>query len=302
MTGITTNSARIQAGLLVLFGATTPAVALAKSGDAPTVTVAVSVLPQAWLVNEIGGDHVRVITLVGAGESPHSYQPSDRQVSEVMRADIFFQIGIPLETGRWFQAIASSKRVKIVDQRKGIELREMNAHSHHDHDAGHGDASGKDPHIWLDPKLLKRQARTVADALTEVDPNRAELYASRLQAVLEKLDKLDETIRAILAPHRGRAMFVFHPAWGYFCDAYDLRQVAVEIEGKEPTDYELTELHRLARRDGIRVVFVQPQITGRAARAIADTIGGRVEIADPLAGDVAENLMRLARAVAASYE
>jgi len=269
---------------------------------ASTLSVAVSILPQAWLVDEIGGAQVRTITLVGPGESPHSYQPSDRQVSEVMRADIFFQIGIPLESGRWFQAIAGSNRVAIVDLRQGIELHEINAHSHHDHEHQDADPSGKDPHIWLNPRLLKQQARTVAKALVDTDPARAELYESRLRAVLEKLDKLDETIRAILEPYRGKAVFVFHPAWGYFCDEYGLRQIAVEIEGKEPTDRELTELHRLARNEQARVVFVQPQITGRAAKAIADTIGGRVEIADPLAEDVAENLMRLARAVAASYE
>ncbi len=276
-----------------------------RPGDAAnprTPTVAVSILPQAWLVGEIGGEHVRTLTLVGPGESPHSYQPSDRQVSEVMRADIFFQIGIPLESGRWFQAIAGSNRVSIVDLRQGIELRDMNAHSHHDHEQHEPDPFGKDPHIWLSPKLLKQQARTVAKALTDTRPARAKTYETRLHAVLEKLDKLDEAIRTLLKPHRGKAVFVFHPAWGYFCDEYGLRQIAVEIEGKAPTDHELTELHRLARKERARVVFVQPQITGRAAQAIADTIDGRVEVADPLAEDVAENLMRLARAIAASYE
>jgi len=290
------------AGWTGLVGLITPAVQTADGGKPRTVTVAVSILPQTWLVGEIGGEHVRTITLVGPGESPHSYQPSDRQVSEVMRADIFFQIGIPLESGRWFQAIVGSNRVAIVDLRQGLELREMNAHSHHDHGQDDADPFGKDPHVWLNPKLLKRQARTVAKALADADPARAVTYETRLDAVLEKLDKLDETIRTLLEPHRGKAVFVFHPAWGYFCDEYGLRQIAVEIEGKEPTDHELTELHRLARKEQARVVFVQPQITGRAAKAIADTIGGRVEIADPLAEDVGENLLRLARAVAASYE
>ncbi len=302
MTNATAVKIAAGAGLIGLAGVVAPMVRSADGASPRASVVAVSILPQAWLVGEIGGEHVRTITLVGPGESPHSYQPSDRQVSEVMRADIFFQIGIPLESGRWFQAIAASNRVAIVDLRQGIELREMNAHSHHEHEHHDHDPSGKDPHIWLNPKLLKRQARTVANALAEIDSARAKTYEARLHAVLEKLDKLDGAIRTLLQPHRGKAFFVFHPAWGYFCDEYGLRQIAVEIEGKAPTDHELTELHRLARKEQARVVFVQPQITGRAAKAIADTIGGRVEVADPLAEDVAENLLRLARYIAASYE
>jgi zinc transport system substrate-binding protein len=101
---------------------------------------------------------------------------------------------------------------------------------------------------------------------------------------------------------RGKTFFVFHPAWGYFADEYGLKQVAIEQEGKEPSDEEATALQRSARQQGVKVVFVQPQIASRGAEAVARAIGARVEVLDPLAPDVLDNLVRAARAIAASYK
>lgn len=275
-----------------------PLVAVAKN----PLTVAVSVAPQAWLVRQIGGGDVRVVTMVAPGDSPHSYQPTDQQVSEVMRADLYLQAGIPFERGQWFRAIAASGRVTVVDMRAGITQRSLNHHAHHDHEASRANPHEKDPHIWLDPRLLQQQAQTIAAALQKHDPDHAAGYGTRLADLLARLSKLDQTIRTALAPYQGKPIFVFHPAWGYFCDAYGLRQLAVEIEGKEPTDFELTGLQRLARRESVKVVFVQPQITSRSAKAVAQTIGARVVVADPLSADVIKNLESFTRAVVASFE
>lgn len=295
------QTSRIAAGV-VLTILLAVAIRPAHAGDDAQITAAVSIVPQAWLVRQIGGDHIRIVTLVGPGESPATYQPTDHQVSEVMRADLYFRIGVPFENGAWFQAIRRTDSVHVVDLRDGITLRDMDVPDLHGDARDHEHESGKDPHIWLDPKLLAQEARTVAQALVEVDTAHADDYKANLDALLGKLDTLDKMIRGILAPHKGNAFFVFHPAWGYFCSEYGLRQIPVEIDGKEPTDSELTELQRLARKEGAKIVFVQPQITGRAAKAIADSIGGRVEVADPLAADVAANLDKMARAIADSYK
>jgi zinc transport system substrate-binding protein len=178
------------------------------------------------------------------------------------------------------------------------------AHEHehddeHEHE-GHSHA-GKDPHIWLSPPLLKTQAETVAEELSELDPANAEAYKRNLAELHRRLDEVDEEVGQQLEPFRGRAFFVFHPAWGYFADRYGLRQVAVELEGKEPTDHELTLLLNEARQEDAKVVFVQPEISSRFADAVADAVGGRVETLDPLAEDVPAGLLRAARAISESY-
>jgi zinc transport system substrate-binding protein len=148
---------------------------------------------------------------------------------------------------------------------------------------------------------LKIQARTIARTFGELDPARREVYDRNFAATEEKLDAADREIRRVLEPFRGKMFFVFHPAWGYFADDYGLKQVAIEAEGKEPSDEEATVLQKLARQQGVKVVFVQPQIASRGAQAIAQAIGARVEPLDPLAPDLPDNLVRAARAIADSY-
>ena len=260
--------------------------------------VAVSIVPQAWLVEQIGGARVEVLTLVQPGDSPATYQPSDAQISQLMRAAVFFRIGVPFENGPWFAAVSGTKTLDVVDMRRGIKLRRVTAPDHDDHGHGH---DGDDPHIWLSPPLLKQQAQTVADALCRLDPDHAGTYRANLIAAKTVLEVTDRAVRERLAPLAGRAFLVFHPSWGYFADAYGLEQVAIEVDGKAPSDHELTAVVTAARRHGVKVIFVQPQIAGSAARAVARLIGGRVEQLDPLAADVPANLLRVADVLAESY-
>jgi zinc transport system substrate-binding protein len=115
--------------------------------------------------------------------------------------------------------------------------------------------------------------------------------------VEEDLDRLDARLRESLAPLKGRDFFVYHPAFGYFADAYGLRQIPVEIEGKEPTARQLARLIDRARAEGVRVIFVQPQFSAKSAQAIATAIGGSVIPLDDLAKDYLANLAAMAEKV-----
>lgn len=273
------------------------------------LTVAVSIIPQAWLVREVGGPHVDVITLVSPGESHELFQPSDAQVSRLMQAAIYFRVGVSAENGQWFDAVRDSQRLKIVDTRQDVPMLEMTEHHHHEHeDAGehHHDPqeeqyAGKDPHIWLSPRVLKIQARTIAASLAELDPAHQADYQRNLQALEERLDQLDAKIRETLKPAQGKAFFIYHPAWGYFAHDYGLRQVALEQEGKEPSDEELTRLQQRGRKEDVKVIFVQPQISSQSAEALAAAIGAQVQAIDPLAADVPANLVHVAEVIARSY-
>jgi len=287
--------------------------AMAGCGDRPAqapsgkITVVVSIAPQAWLVSQLGGDHVDVITLIGPGDSPETYQPTDVQVSRAMRARVYFRIGVPLERSRWCRAIENSGRIKIVDTHRGIPLRQMAGGHHGDAPVqGHGvtqnhNHSGSDPHLWLSPRLLKIQASAVVQAFIELEPAHSDFYTGRFDALEKQLDETDRVIRGLLEPWRGKSFLVFHPAWGYFADEYGLRQKAIEVQGKEPSDYQLTRLAGWTRQEKIEVIFVGPQDSRRLTQAVARVIGGRVEVIDPMAWDVPTNLVRVADVIAASY-
>jgi len=263
--------------------------------DDDGLTVVTSVLPHAWLVRQIGGEHVKVLTLVGPGESPATYQPTDRQVSDVMRSKTWFRTGVAFENGSWKAALTGSS-VAVVDLRKGIALRHMCAHRHEGHTH-----EGEDPHVWLSTANLGLQAAVIAAELARLDPDHEGDYGRNLNATLEVLRVLAEDLSRILGPIGNRRVYVFHPSWGYFLDAVGMTQVAIELEGKEPSEAEITKLVKAAKEDNVRVIFVQPQIAGQTADAIARAIGAEVRRIDPLAEDVPANLRKVAKEIAAAY-
>lgn len=273
---------------------------LLVSNVAPSVTASepisafVSILPQKTFVEKIGGERVRVSVLVEPGGNPHTYEPKPRQMAALSTAKIFFAIGVTFEEA-WLEKIAAlNKDVRIVHTEEGIERRRMDDHRHEEKGAGHGHASG-DPHVWLSPPLVMLQARNILQALTEVDPAGRDRYEENFKAFIEEIVDLDAALRAIFAQGGGsRTFMVFHPSWGYFAEAYGLKQVAVETDGKELKPQELRDLVELARKRDIAVIFVQPQFSKKGAEVIAREIGAQVAVADPLAEDWAQNLRSVA--------
>jgi zinc transport system substrate-binding protein len=195
--------------------------------------------------------------------------------------------------------------VRVVDLRTGVPLRTLTEEEAEDESQGpgHHEAAGQpDPHTWLNPLLAKIQARTICDTLVELDPPHADAYRRNLADFQADLDRVHAKIAAALAPLKGREIFVFHPAFGYFTDAYGLKQVAVEIEGKEPTAKQIGKLIERARAAQVKVIFVQPQFPRKSAEAIAAAIGSAVVPMDDLPRDYLKNLEQMAEAIKAGLE
>jgi len=272
----------------------------AGSDDRPVVFV--SILPQAYFVERIAGERFRIEVLVPPGQSAHSLDPTPAQVQALGRARVFFCIGVEFERTLVPKLRQMFPGLEICDTRQGVPLRRMEvAEAHHDHEHPAHEAEhehgGTDPHIWLSPRLVKIQAQTICDGLCRIDPEHAEQYRRNLRGFQADLDELDARLAAALAPIRGKELFVFHPAYGYFAEAYGLRQVAVEIAGKEPSARELAELVQRARAAGAKVIFVQPQFSTRTAEALAEQIGAAVVPLDPLARDYLANVQAMAEAI-----
>ena len=295
--------ARMGVLLLALPLAFCPACGRGAGPEKPPrkVKVFVSIPPQAYFVQRVGGSRVEVGVLAQAGRDPHNFDPTPKQIAQLSQARLYFRVGLPFE-----DQLVTKIRAGVIDTRKGIALREMTAD---EMEGEHGVAAAtrrehgrqehpgqaaKDPHIWLDPKLVKVQAQTICDALGEVDPGHSDEYAENLKAFQADLDKLDKKIARSLGPLRGKEFFVFHPAFGYFAASYGLRQRAVEIAGKEAGPRQVAEVIARAKKAGARVIFVEPQFSDKAARTIAREIGGAVVRIDPLSGDYVGNLENVA--------
>ncbi len=293
------------------------AIPFAVAKDNPLVYV--SILPQRTFVKHISGDLVDVSVMVMPGASPATYEPSPGQMTELSMAAAYFSIGVPFES-TWLPRISAiNSKMSFFATDENIRKWAMAAHQHasghhhgdhhdahgHQHDKGHGhedrhkDDRILDPHIWLDPVLVKIQARTIRDGLVKIDPSNKAIYDQNLKDFLNELDGLDDKIRAMFTslPEDKRSFMVFHPAWGYFARQYDLNQVPIESEGKQPSPKELAEIVRHGRELGITAVFVQPQFSDKSAQVIAREMGARVVELDPLAENWSENLLHAARAL-----
>ncbi|MGC9329181.1 MAG: metal ABC transporter solute-binding protein, Zn/Mn family [Candidatus Hinthialibacter sp.] len=269
--------------------------------DVEPIPVFVSIQPQSYFVERIGGHRVSVDVMVKPGHNPAAYEPTPKQIASLAQAKIYFRIGVPFEHV-WMHRISQvNPKMKIVDTRQNVPLRAMESRHHHDEADAHKHPEDnipdtfKDPHIWLDPQLVKIQAQTICDALSEIDPAHRSDYQANLKKFHENLDQLDREIREILKHLRIRRFLVFHPSWGYFADAYDLNQIPIEIEGKEPTARQLAEFLELAKQEKIKTIFIQPQFDKNIAGVIAEAIGGTVMTLDPLAKDYLNNMKESAK-------
>ncbi|MBN1662039.1 MAG: zinc ABC transporter substrate-binding protein [Deltaproteobacteria bacterium] len=270
--------------------------------DAAPTGIFVSIAPQKYFVEKIGGSLVDCSVLVPAGADPHTYEPKPRQMAALAKTAVYFAVGIDFEKA-WLARIASANPgMRIVHTDAGITKIAMAKHygeaandrkhagpTSHDHAGG-----APDPHIWLAPALVKVQAGHILQTLVAVDPKNQSHYKTGYGNFLRELDALDGELKALFAGRKGEPFMVFHPSWGYFAQAYGLKQVPIEMEGKEPKPAQLHQIIRQARERGVKVIFVQPQFSTKSAEMLSREIGGQIALVDPLAENWAENLRKAA--------
>lgn len=281
---------QILLGMIMLFLGCLPTV------GAEPLSVFVSIVPQEVFVSRIGGEHVRVQALVKPGQDPHAFEPTGRQIAALAGADLYIRTGVGFEDAWMPRLLAANPDLRVLDAREGIELHATEMDDDHDHDGHHhGEV---DPHIWTSPARVKRMGARIRDLLIELDPAHAADFASGFERFAADLDQLDQAIRQRLSGSTNRRFMVYHPAWGYFADDYGLEQIAIEQAGKDPSARALVALIEQARRQGVRVILVQPQSNPAAAERVAREIGGRVAIVDPLSSRYFETLLQLADLIA----
>ena len=263
------------------------------------LAVFVSIPPQKYFLQQIGRQRVDVQVMVQPGASPATYEPKPRQMAAISRTQIYFAIGVPFEKIWLGKIAAANPDMKVVHTDHGIQKIPMAAnHTKSEDNRGKGqqDHYGElDPHIWLSPTLVMTQARTILNALVEIDPDHRAIYEANTRDFVSKLAALDADLKNTFAGKQGFQFMVFHPSWGYFARNYGLQQLPVEIEGKDPKPAQLKKLIEYAQKKHINIIFVQPQFSTRSAELVAKEIGGLVIFADPLASDWSANLREVAQ-------
>lgn len=287
-----------------------------QDSESDGIKVAVSIVPQAAFVEEIGGDLVDVTTVIPVGFSPASYQPSARQIVDINNAEIYFTIGVAAEDGNIIPELNDLYMVHLEDYvseaYNDIYFDEED-HDHeedhetttedHDHETttedDHDDHAhfGRDPHIWLSLKRVKVMVDVIADELSKLDPDNASVYKANANDFKADIDALDADIEAMFANKTMRTFIIYHPSLGYFAEDYNLEMKALEEDGKEPSIAHLQELIDFARDNNIDRIFKQAEIDSDQVTTFKNDINGESIQLFPLAFDYLDNYRSMAEAI-----
>ncbi|MBQ4132561.1 MAG: zinc ABC transporter substrate-binding protein [Desulfovibrionaceae bacterium] len=268
----------------------------------PRVKAACSLPPIKYVIDRIGGEYVDSISLIPPGFDPHTFEPKSSQLAIFSQADIYFSLDTPMEK-LWLGRLGSlDDGVQVVNLVAPLSDSDLLPPDKHEHEHGHSHADeaapdennqetgapvydGHDPHVWMSPSLLRQMADAVRGGLSDQMPEQEAYFEKNYRILAGQIENLDAEIRNMLRPlpTERRAFLVFHPSWAYFAAEYDLTQMAVEQDGKEPTPMSLAIIIQDARNRGINVIFVQKEFNPEVAATVAAHLpGGRVELLDPL--------------------
>ena len=237
------------------------------------INIIVSILPQIDFVKNIGKDKVEVSAMIPPGFSPATYSPEIEQLKKLSEADLYIRIGyISFEKTQMKRLEDLNPEMTIIDSSKGIEIYE------------------NDPHIWMSPRLVKIQVENIYLALVKINPENKEYYQQNKNEYLAELDNLDIELQNSFSKIQNKKILVFHPAFGYLARDYNFQQIAIEIDGKEPSAENLAKIIDMAKKENIKIIFVQKQFSLKSAEAIAKQINGVVVPLDPLSKNYVENL------------
>ncbi|OCL90967.1 MULTISPECIES: metal ABC transporter solute-binding protein, Zn/Mn family [Arcobacteraceae] len=274
--------------------------------------ISVTILPQKYFVEKIVKDKFNINVMVSPGSSPHNFEPKPSTMKALFSSKIYFMINEPSEKA-WIEKFkTNAKNTLFVDTTKEIEKIAMMEHSHNededededDHHHSHHEhgEDGLDPHVWLDPISVKSQVKTIFETMVKIDEKNSKFYKENYEEFIKELDLLDNEIKEILKPYKDMAFMVFHPSWGYFSKRYEIEQISIEIEGKEPKPNDMIKLIEEAKLHKIKIVFVSPQFSQKNAKTISKSIGANVISIDPLSDDWHNNMLLVAKEIAKSYK
>lgn len=252
--------------------------------------LSVSILPQKYIVERIAGNLFHVSVLMPPGANHETYEPTPKVMKSLAVSGLYFSVGWLDFERTWMPRFAEMyPDLKIVNTSEGGQLIKSSGHGHE------GNSGGIDPHTWLSPRFVKSQAAIVAQALTQLDPGHKAVFSANLTRFSMQLDSLDALYTGIFAAHKGMKFMIYHPSLGYFARDYNLTQVSLETDGKEPSAAHLGRLIEIARQDGIHTIFISREFDSRNAETLAREINGSVVVFDPMAGNVLENMDRIAK-------
>ena len=288
-------------GSCLLLAACTGRASKNNNGDEEKPVITVTLEPQRYFTEAIAGDKFKVVSMVPKGSSPETYDPVPQQLVSLGDSKAYFRIGYIGFEQTWMERLMNNTpHIQVFDTSKGIDLILNNGN--HDHNHGHGTHDGHihavEPHVWNSTANALIIAGNTYKALSQLDKANDAYYLARYDSLCQRIQHTDSLIRQQLSsPEAAKAFMIYHPALSYFARDYGLHQISIEEGGKEPSPAHLKGLMDLCKKEGVRVIFVQPEFDRRNAEIIAKQTGTRVISINPLSYDWEEEMLNVARSL-----
>ena len=262
--------------------------------------VYVSFYPLYETTQAVIGDKADVKILTPPNIDPHDFDPSIKVIQEMKTADLIVLNGGGFES--WISNMELDSD-QLLDSSNGISFLKTESVDHHEehdehakedeHDEHEEHEVVSDPHIWLNPNLVKIQVKNIAERLSEIDPENSKSYNENALQYIEKLELLDLQIREELSSCSKKDFITFHNAFSYFSDEYGLTQhtitKGVHDHSATPTAKSIEDVIDLAKELNLSVIFAEDTSDIRISQVIADEIGADVLILSPVATEDIEN-------------
>jgi len=298
------------AAILTLAACVMAVLPIQACNDTGTVTannvlvVAASIAPLADFVENVGGDKVEVTVMEPSSYDPHTYEPTPSQMVKISEADIYVKVGSGVEFElAWMDDItAQNADMYVIDCSTGISLIAGGHEHEEDGEEEEHEHSSLDPHIWNSPVKAQQMVENICQGLIAVDPDNEDYYLANKDSYIDALEELDTYARETLNGFSNRYFLIYHPAFGYFAAEYDLTQISVEHEGKEPTPQVIQDCIDKSEAYDLNYDFVAPQLATSYAATIAQEIGGQVLYLDPLPSSYISNMRSVIASIALELE
>lgn len=249
--------------------------------------ISVSIEPQRYFLEAIAGDKYMVHTAIPMGSNPETYDPSPAQMVDIGKCRLYFKIGKLGFEDSWLKNIqANNPEMKVADCSVGIPIIE---------DEGH---HGTDPHIWSSPKTALVVTKNMYNELVSFDKKNEDYYLGRYREVEKNILRTDSMIRKCLADSPSKAFVIYHPSLSYFANEYGLKQYSIEMHGKSPSARQIASLMKQAKKDNVKVIFIQEEYDKKNAETIAKELSAQIVAINPLAYDWHEEMIKIAKAIA----
>ena len=258
---------------------------MAESNAKPTVTVTIP--PYQYFVDKIAGDKVDVNVMVSNGNNPETYEPNAQQMMELSNSALYLKVGSIGFEQTWMKKLQdNAPDMKVIDTSVGITPAKT-------------PGGNIDPHVWMSCKNARIIASNMLKALCELEPNHKAFFEKNYKSLLSIIDKRDSTIKEsfIKNPNLVRKFVIYHPILTYFARDYQLEQLAIEEEGREPSAAQLKSLIERARKEKIKYCLIQAEFANRNTTTFINESHTKPMNINPLQGEWNWSMLEAAAAV-----